>query len=407
MLDTPFGFQMNADDLVARTQAYFAESVGTPVEVARWRRRDEPPAQQEQTLALLTRASWAFAGPGSPTYALRQWIGTGVPETLVDLARRGGTLVFGSAAACTLGTHAIPVYEIYKVGEDPRWAEGLDLLGRLSGLRAVVVPHYDNAEGGGHDTRFCYLGEQRLRTLEAHLPDDVGVLGVDEHTALLIDLEQASARVQGNGVVTVRRRGESQTFGDGAQVGLARLAALLRGDAAVTTASRPGPAQVLGPDVDATGAAGAAAAGTTRDGTPGAGTVVADSLRAETESARSRFEVSESERDVEGCVAAVLDLEAAIVAWSTDSRQSDDNDHARRVLRALVVRLGELAHDGMRDPREAVAPFVDALLDLRGRARDQRDFATSDLVRDHLSAAGIEVRDTPDGVTWSPRDASS
>ena len=31
-----------------------------------------------------------------------------------------------------------------------------------TGLPAVVVPHYDNAEGGHHDTRFCYLGERRL-----------------------------------------------------------------------------------------------------------------------------------------------------------------------------------------------------------------------------------------------------
>ena len=61
LLDTPFGFQMNADDLVARTKQYFAESVGTPVEVARWRRADQPVVEAERSLALLHRASWAFA----------------------------------------------------------------------------------------------------------------------------------------------------------------------------------------------------------------------------------------------------------------------------------------------------------------------------------------------------------
>ena len=89
----------------------------------------------------------------------------------------------GSAAALTLGSHTVPVYEVYKVGEDPRWVEGLDLLGQITGIRAAVVPHYDNAEGGTHDTRFCYLGEPRLAGLEAELPAEVGVLGVDEHTA--------------------------------------------------------------------------------------------------------------------------------------------------------------------------------------------------------------------------------
>jgi cysteinyl-tRNA synthetase len=66
-----------------------------------------------------------------------------------------------------------------------------------------------------------------------------------------------------------------------------------------------------------------------------------------------------------------------------------------------VVRLGELAEAGARDPREAVGPFVEALLDLRQQARERRDYAASDWVRDRLLAAGVEVRDTPGGVEWS------
>ena len=49
-------------------------------------------------------------------------------------------------------------YEIYKVGVDPFWAEGMDILGQL-GLPLVVVPHWNNAEGGTFDTRFCFMGE--------------------------------------------------------------------------------------------------------------------------------------------------------------------------------------------------------------------------------------------------------
>ena len=157
-----------------------------------------------------------------------------MPAALEDVPARGGTLVFGSAAACTLGTHAIPVYEIYKAGADPYWDEGLDVLGRLTGLRAVVVPHYDNAEGGRYDTRFCYLGEERLAALEAQLPPDVGVLGVDEHTALVADLTTRTARVAGTGTVTVRRCGSSHTFPAGATVRFDQLDALLRGTAGDT-----------------------------------------------------------------------------------------------------------------------------------------------------------------------------
>jgi len=380
MLDTPFAFQMNRDELVTRTQTYFAQSVGRDVEVAAWS-GSEDAAQQEKSLALLDRAAWAFAGPGSPTYALRHWRGTPVPAALAGVVRRGGTVVLGSAAAVTLGSHAVPVYEIYKVGAEPEWAEGLDLLGELTGIAAAVIPHYDNKEGATHDTRFCYLGDERLALLEAQLPAEVGVLGVDEHTALVVDVEARTASVAGNGLVSVRRRGTTTTFAAGESLALDELAAMLRGE------------------VSATSTAGAA--------TPVAAEAApqeehpALSLRAEADQARTAFDAALSTRDVDGCVAAVLGLEQAIAAWQADTLQSDDADEARRVLRALVVRLGELAERGAADPAQAVGPFVDALIDVRRAARDAKDFATSDLVRDRLTAAGIEVRDTADGTEWT------
>jgi cyanophycinase-like exopeptidase len=386
MLDTPFGFQNNADDLVARTRDYFAQSVGEQVQVASWRRADAPTLAREQALALLHGAGWVFAGPGSPSYALRQWQGTPVPAALLDVAAREGTLVFGSAAAVTLGSHAVPVYEIYKVGADPAWLEGLDLLGSLTGIRAAVVPHFDNNEGGSYDTRFCYLGEPRLALLERELPDDVGVLGVDEHTALLIDTTAREATVVGNGVVTVRRRGRSLTFADSAVLDLDTLAGLLRGEE---------------------GATGLAVA--TGAGEPAAvsDAPMATSLGEAAQDCAARFDRAWLDRDVPACVSAVLDLEDAVTAWREDTLQSDDADRARRLLRSMVVRLGEWAGSGARDPGELVGPFVQALLDVRAAARAAKDFATSDLVRDRLGALGVEVRDTADGVEWvlTPPDA--
>ena len=390
MVDTPFGFQMNADDLVTRTKAYFAQTVGVSVEVAGWRSADAPVVEQERALALLTRASWAFAGPGSPTYVLRQWSGTPMPDALLDVVTRGGTLVFGSAAACTLGTHTVPVYEIYKVGAEPHWAQGLDLLGRLTGIHAVLIPHFDNAEGGNHDTRFCYLGEQRLAAMEAQLPEEIGVLGIDEHTALLVDLTAGRVMVEGNGVVTVRRRGSSRTFPAGSSLSLETLAALLRGEQSSVDGAAPD---------ERSGTTGQAPR---QDPAPPEGSsALPGSLREEAETALARFDTALASRDADDCVGAVLDLESAIVAWSSDTLQSDDTDQARRALRSMIVRLGELAHRGLRDPREIVGPFVDALIEVRGAARSARDYATSDLIRDRLVSAGIEVRDSPDGVQWS------
>ena len=325
-----------------------------------------------------------FAGPGSPTYALRKWRDTPVPAALAGVVRRGGTLVLGSAAALTLGSHAVPVYEIYKVGDDPVWVPGLDLLAELTGVAAAVVPHYDNKEGATHDTRFCYLGEERLAALEATLPDEVGVLGVDEHTAMVVDVRARTLSVAGNGVVSVRRRGDTRTFAAGESLGLDELSAMLRGESVATVAP--------------VAASPAADSGVPRDAAePGP----ALSLRAEADRARADFERALASRDVDGCVAAVLGLEEALAAWQADTLQSDDADEARRVLRALVVRLGELAEQGAGDPAERVAPFVEALLAVRAAARESRDFATSDLVRDRLVAAAVEVRDTADGTEWS------
>jgi hypothetical protein len=390
-IDTPFGFQLNADELTERTLGYFADSVGQPVRTARWRRADEPLVDRERAMALLQQADWAFSGPGSPTYALREWASTEVPQALADVPRRGGTLVLGSAAAVTLGSHTIPVYEIYKAGQRPHWLPGLDLLGTLTGLRAAVVPHYDNAEGGSHDTRFCYLGEPRLARLEDELPDDVGVLGVDEHTALWFDLAAGSARVLGRGRVTVRRRGASTTFGAGEVLPVERLDTLLRGGSASGAAAGPEPAS----DQPAGSLSEVAAGPEPAPDQP------AGSLSEVAAGAQRSFETALAGRDVSGCVTAILLLEQAIRDWSADMLLSDDGPAARRTLRSLVVRLGEVAEVGARDPQTAVAPYVEALLEVRAIARAAKDYPTSDLVRDRLVAAGVEVQDTPDGASWS------
>jgi cyanophycinase-like exopeptidase len=377
LLDTPYGFQSNADDISTRAAGYFASSVGHTVDVVSW--RVTPPAgiARERALAALHEASWVFAGPGSPTYALRQWRDTPIPGLLSNKLTGGGVVLFASAAALTLGSHTVPVYEIYKAGYDPHWTPGLDLVNAVTGLPAVVIPHYDNAEGGHHDTRYCYLGEQRLSTMERELPEETFVLGVDEHTAVVLDLDARTATVVGNGGMTVRRHGHSVVHRTGAVIGFDALASGTEAPAVAPVA--PAPAEETEPEPSEA------------------------SLRAAADRQAEKFARALAERDVDGCVTAILDLEQALLDWSADTLTSDEGDHARAVLRSMVVRLGELATVGARDPRDIVGPYVSALLDQRARARQAKDFATSDQIRDQLSAAGVEVRDTPEGVDWDLR----
>ena len=56
--------------------------------------------------------------------------------------------------------------------------------------------------------------------------------------------------------------------------------------------------------------------------------------------------------------------------------------------------------DSSQEREEAFGKVVDMVLELRAKAKAEKDWATSDKIRDELAAAGFEVKDTKDGVTW-------
>lgn len=219
VIDTTYGFQDNADALTGELLDFHRRRLGVAADVASLRRGDGDELDRETALARLREADLVFGGPGSPSYALRHWHDMPVASTLAERVARGGAVVFASAAAATVGRCALPVYEIYKAGADPHWLAGLDLLG-MFGICVAVVPHWDNTEGAGHDTRYCFLGERRLRVLEAQLPPGTGLLGIDEHTALVVDVGGDSATVEGRGGVTLRVQGMETQYPAGTRLAL-------------------------------------------------------------------------------------------------------------------------------------------------------------------------------------------
>ena len=377
LLDTPYGFQENAPELAAKAVEYFKTSVNVTLEVAGLTQVVEGDALAvERGLNKVKDADYVFAGPGSPTYALRQWAGTSLPELLTAKLRHGGVVTFASAAALTLGRRTLPIYEIYKAGEPPRWLDGLDILSSL-GIDAAVIPHYNNAEGGHHDTRFCYMGERRLSMLERELDDSTYVLGIDEHTGIVIDIDADSVSVVGKGVVTLRLRDGSTEIPSGETFPLDRL----RNPKSTATSSRPvvAPAPVV--------------------------EQVADSnLRQATERLSADFDTALASGNADAAARAVLELEDAITSWSADTLQGTDGEFARATLRSMITRLAGAASSGLTDPREVVGPYMDVLMSLRAQVRADKRFDLSDVIRDRLSAIGVEVRDTPSGVEWVLRD---
>ena len=73
---------------------------------------------------------------------------------------------------------------------------------------------------------------------------------------------------------------------------------------------------------------------------------------------------------------------------------------AEDILGLSVAQCSKCQVQGSDAREEAFAKVVDMVLDLRAKAKAAKDWATSDRIRDDLAAAGFEVNDTKDGVTW-------
>lgn len=227
-LDTTYGFQENVPQMTEKLTEYFATSLQTAIKTLHFTSYERS-SDLERTLfkRQVQSANYVFAGPGSPSYALGQWQPLGLVSDLEAVLRSGGTICFSSAAAVTLGAYCAPIYEIYKVGVTPYWLDGLNLTACL-GLNCVVIPHFDNAEGGNYDTRHCYLGERRLVAMESQLPEGVATLGIDEHTVLIIDLESDSVEVRGKSNGYWRLGGETTVLANGSTTALSELRSIVR-----------------------------------------------------------------------------------------------------------------------------------------------------------------------------------
>ena len=390
VLDTPYGFQENAPELASRAQDYFRTSINVEIEIAGLVRLHDThiaadPVQIERGLRRVANANYIFAGPGSPTYALRQWSGSPIASIITGKLQTGGIVTFASAAALTLGKATVPVYEVYKVGQDVERLDGLDILSSI-GINAAVIPHYDNAEGGNHDTRFCYLGEKRLELFETMLDNDTYVLGVDEHTGLIIDIDSQEATVVGNGGVTLRVKSQSFVYSTGSVLPLSLL---------------QDPFQLLDPGASTTSTNAVRASSTETQIHDAQTNSVSGSLEQSLQQASQEFEEAMKDRNAEGAVRAALALEQAMVDWKADTLQGDVSDRCRATLRSMMSQLGDAAVSGVRDPREVVSPYIEAMLAVRAIVRAEKRFDLSDIIRDAFASLNIEVRDTPQGAEWS------
>ena len=203
LLDTPFGFQENNTILSKKIQDYFSSKINLELKNLKFINEE---SYGNEHAKLLSEADFIFSGPGSQTYASKIWIKHNLGGVLKDKLNSGVVMAFASAAALTLGRYVIPVYEIYKVGYMEGLQDGLNVLDFL-GKDTVIVPHFNNQEGGDHDTSYCFIGKKRCNELINGL--DIIVIGIDEHTSLTFDLDKSIMSVRGLGnVYFISSKGE-------------------------------------------------------------------------------------------------------------------------------------------------------------------------------------------------------
>jgi len=227
VLETPAGFEPNSARVAGRLADFLRHRLApfdVHVDVVPARKRGTPLSPDEpEVIAPLLTANYLVLGPGSPSYAARQLDGSLAWHAILARHRLGAPLILASAAAIAASAHALPVYEIYKVGEDLAWKAGLNLLGPF-GRRVAIVPHWNNHEGGEElDTSHSYMGQERFDRLLGLLPRDVDVVGIDEHTALMLDFAAGQGVVFGRGGVTWQRDGSTTRLEAGASLPLAAL----------------------------------------------------------------------------------------------------------------------------------------------------------------------------------------
>ncbi|WP_060687194.1 CysS/YqeB C-terminal domain-containing protein [Ardenticatena maritima] len=227
ILETPAGFEPNSRHVAQRVADYLDHRLAdfiADIDIIPARQREGDFSTNDPAHAQrIANADLIYAGAGSPTYAVRHLVGSLAWRTVLAAHTRGAALVAASAAAIALGTFALPVYEIFKAGHPLHWHIGLDLFA-LYGGRTVVVPHWNNREGGHTlDTSHCFMGRARFARLRRMLSPPTTILGLDEHTALFITPRDRQAHVLGKGSACFIEPHSATYLPSGSTIALHRL----------------------------------------------------------------------------------------------------------------------------------------------------------------------------------------
>ncbi len=227
IMETTAGFELNSFQVAGKVGEFLKtrlQNYKPTIDIIPARKKGtEFSPDNLEILKPLLRANLIFMGPGSPSYAVRHLKDTLAWDIIRARHRLGATLVFASAATISVGAWVLPVYEIYKVGEDVHTKDGLNLFSDF-GLNLSFIPHWNNAEGGiDLDTSRCFVGKERFDQWRNLLPIESVMVGLDEHTGIIIDCENKACEVNGVGSISVVKRDGMEMYPSGSSFSLSEL----------------------------------------------------------------------------------------------------------------------------------------------------------------------------------------
>jgi cysteinyl-tRNA synthetase len=85
----------------------------------------------------------------------------------------------------------------------------------------------------------------------------------------------------------------------------------------------------------------------------------------------------------------------------TETLTAEDLQELRQLMHTFVFEvLGLLDETKLSSGSEVIEGLMALILDIRKEARDNKEWSTSDKIRDRLQAAGVVIKDTKEGVEW-------
>jgi cysteinyl-tRNA synthetase len=131
----------------------------------------------------------------------------------------------------------------------------------------------------------------------------------------------------------------------------------------------------------------------------GAESPIDDAPHPAADAARARFQAAmDDDFNTPAALAALFELAGDI------NKAAPSDLAALAALRATLLELGGVLgltfSTGASMADNGIDDLMTLVLDIRRQARENRDWATADRIRDALAEAGIIVEDGPDGTTW-------